>query len=82
MKSTFSEGASDTRGAQADDSSRLDPQGGQDRPHRRTRLLAFLAWRSFGVRFALSRAKRRAHGHVHGRPHGRGSGPVRCMAMF
>jgi hypothetical protein len=71
MKSTFSKGASGTRGAQADENS--DPSRIADR-RRRVRLLEFLAWRSFGVRFTLSRAKRRAHG--------RGSGPIKCIAAL
>ena len=73
MKNTFSTGASGTRGARAEDN-RPEPQRGPDRPRRRAKLLEFLAWRSFGVRFALSRAKRRARG--------RGAGPIKCMAVF
>jgi hypothetical protein len=77
MKSTFSTGASGTRGAQADqtqaDETRADPARVEDR-RRRIRLLEFLAWRSLGVRFTLSRAKRRAHG--------RSSGPIKCIAAL
>jgi hypothetical protein len=71
MKSTFSTGASGMRGAQAE--TQADPARVEDR-RRRVRLLEFLAWRSLGVRFTLSRAKRRAHG--------RSSGPIKCIAAL
>jgi hypothetical protein len=71
MKSTFSKTPSGARGAQAAENS--DPARVEDR-RRRIRLLEFLAWRSLGVRLALSRAKRRAHG--------RGSGPIKCIATL
>jgi hypothetical protein len=71
MKSTFSTGESGTRGAQADENS--DPARIADQ-RRRVRLLEFLAWRSLGVRFTLSRAKRRAHG--------RSSSPIKCIAAL
>jgi hypothetical protein len=71
MKSTFSPGASSTRDVQADENS--DPARIAGR-RRRVRLLEFLAWRSLGVRFTLSRAKRRAHG--------RSTGPIKCIAAL
>jgi hypothetical protein len=73
MKNTLSTGTSHTRGARAEED-RAEPQRGPDLPHRRAKLLEFLAWRSFGVRFTLSRAKRRARG--------RGTGPIKCMVGF
>jgi hypothetical protein len=73
MKRFLSSGTSGTAGAQADDT-RPDPARVQDRQRRRGRLLEFLAWRSLGVRFTLSRAKRRAHG--------RGTGPIKCIAAL
>jgi hypothetical protein len=73
MKNIFSQGASGTRGARAEDN-RSEPQRGPDRPQRRAKLLEFLARPSFGVRFTLSRAKRRAHG--------RGTGPIKSIAAL
>jgi hypothetical protein len=63
MKNTFSTGAGSTKGARAEED-RAEPQRASEPPQRRAKLLAFLAKRSFGVRFTLSRAKRRAHGPI------------------
>jgi hypothetical protein len=73
MKRFLSRGTSGTAGARAD-ATRPDPARVHGRQRRRVRLIEFLAWRSLGMRFTLSRAKRRAHG--------RGTGPIKCIAAL
>jgi hypothetical protein len=73
MRRNLSHGAShspDTRSG----TTQAAPAGADARPQRGGRLREFLEWRSLGVRFALSRAKRRAHG--------RGPGPIKCIAAL
>jgi hypothetical protein len=75
MTNTNSKGTSDMRGARADETKDDETLAGPARiedQQRRVRLLEFLAWRSSGVRFAISRAKRRA----------RGRGPLKCIAAL
>lgn len=71
MERNLSQGARGTPAVPADET-RSDRLEAQER--RQRRLLEFLTWRSFGVRFALSRAKRRAHG--------RKPGPIRSIAVL
>jgi hypothetical protein len=67
MERNPSKGSADAPVASAD---KTDPP--QNR--RQRRLLEFLAWRSLGVRSALSRAKRRVHGHK--------LGPIKSIAVL
>jgi hypothetical protein len=81
MERNHSKGASGSAATQADETrtdqpmvQNPDQDPDQDRRQRHVRLLEFLAWRSLGVRTALSRAKRRAHG--------RKFGPIKSIAAL